>query len=284
MSMSCYAVRGGPEGMVVESHGSCFGMFSSLYRNVPRDKEYDRRIYFNSPFLKTHALTYIRAFRKAFKDGFTFKRGPFDTVTVPLPGLKWFDGTKEDPKGFDQFGKWLVGAKQFPGYFEITPPEGVRCGEVYLFLKLFGKLAAYPCLSGNRLGRSFMRAHKQLGCWRKAVTAMGFNGCSGGYNYPFNISPWHSSGYSLDAVKGWLNGDKFVVKSCDTTPDREVLHGAAGYPGRLHGTSQQCFPDIAGSGGLRVNPGQLYEGPFEQRSKEPDLQWSINLVKKLAGN
>ena len=242
--------------LVKDSHPSCLAAWPALYSNTGTEG-YDTRVYVGTYMPKATAQVYIRAFRKSYKDGMTFKRGDTE-VNTPRPTLRYYDADDCGLHSSKEFGQDIKDAGQ-KGYFVLNISSKCTEREAYAWVKMFAKPVTHPVFSHN-VGPAFLKAYSELGNnWRAAVTVLGLSNHNGGYNFPIN------GNHKVEPVKAWLEGGIHVTSAYYKT---DVAFGSPLTDGtnRTHTCSAQVMPRFVCNGGesFTFRTGQTLANAIDQ--------------------
>lgn len=258
-----YVARKDNDGKLVKgSHPSCLAAWPNLYSNVGTEG-YDTRVYIGTFMTKEAARVYIRAFREAYKDGITFKRGDKE-INTPRPSLRYYDVDADGLHSSKEFGGDLKDVGQ-RGYFVINISNKCTEREAYVWLKIFAKPVTYPSSAIN-ISEAFLEAYKALGRWRPAVVALGLSRHTGGYNFPM-------SGFvDTKLAKDWLGGGPHVTSAYYRSDVKFGSPKADGGP-RSHTCSAIVMPNLRPAN----------SSPRTELTTGVTLRSAIKQVKKLLG-
>ncbi|AUX83643.1 hypothetical protein FDJ32_gp14 [Pseudomonas phage NV1] len=170
-------------GLVVASHGSCFGSISSLYRGIHRDKSYDRRVLVSTNFNGKCARIWAETFKKAYPNGLTVTHKGV-VQQIPLPRIKYY-GVDHKSLGINAEMNTKCKTNGSSGYWQLTMPATVTEYAAYVFIKLFCKTGSMPNFLTQHLEAALLFFQKELGDdWRQLLVAMGAHGATQSYSFP----------------------------------------------------------------------------------------------------
>lgn len=255
--------------LITTTHGSCLGSVPSMFFQIPAEDSHTRRVFISTTLNQKAATAYLRAYRKAFPEGITFryKERRENGVTIPAyertvqaPTVTFHKYDSNRSGGNKEFGaicrqnaSSAYNSDNY-GYFSLLIPKGVRNSEVFALIKIPTKAVSYVSYPASKAILKALELSK--GCFKTAICVTSLANFTGAYFWPISRSR-----YTKDEVKEVLSSPKFIINNGVFKEDCELCNfgdpvppkpaNTPTYSTRYRGitTATICWPGF-GNGGV----------------------------------
>lgn len=218
--------------LITATHGSCLGSVPSMFFQIPAEDSHTRRVFISTTLNQKAATAYLKAYRKAFPEGITFRYKerrengvtiPAYERTVPAPTVTFHKYDSNRAGGNKEFGaicrqnaSSAYNSDNY-GYFSLLIPKGVRNSEVFALIKIPTKAVSYVSRPASK---AILEALKlSNGCFKTAICVTSLANFTGNYFWPLS----HTR-YKKDEVKLFLSSTKFTINNGYFKEDYELCN------------------------------------------------------------